>query len=359
MPRVLKEKIQYIDIATLLNSRYPFEIFMGGRGVGKTYSALRYAINQSRDNGRKFLFSRRQKTDLEELADNSIMKTELGNPFAYLNQDYGWKYGIKFISDKQAGIFWRDRTENDGFLYSDQIGYAAALTSFGRIKGAAYPDCDLWIIDEFVPEPHIPFIKSEGELMARAYETIARNRELKGIPPLKVIMLSNSENIYIPLLKTLGIVSDVEKMIRSGKEVRYWPSRGLSFHMLKTPDSLEKAREQTALSRLMKGTSYYDMAYGNQFSYNDFSGVKYQKIVGYRPFVAIDEAYIWKKKGSSEFYVSYASAVCEHFNEKIESDLLSFKRRAGIYLQEAYISGKILFESYALKRKILDIIFGK
>lgn len=351
--------IEYIDLPALYNPAYPFEIFMGGRGVGKTYSALRGAIKKAKENERKFLFSRRMKSDLEELADNTALKSQLGNPFSYLNEDYGWKYGIKFISDKQAGIFWRENTSDGGFIYGEQLGYATALTSFGRIKGAAYPDCDEWIIDEFVPEPHIPFIRGEGELMARAYETIARNRELKGLPPLKVIMLSNSENIYVPLLKTLGVVSDIEKMIRTGKDTRYWPDRGLAFHMLKTPENLKKAREKTALARLMKGTNYYDMAYENQFSYNDFSNVRYQKIVGFRPFIAIDDAYIWKKKGAAEFYVSYATGVCERYSEKVESDIMAFKRRAGIYLQEAYIAGKIFFESYALKMKILDIIFGK
>lgn len=352
-------KVDYIDLPSLYKKEYPFEIFMGGRGVGKTYSALRGAIIDAKKTDRKFLFSRRQKSDLEELADNTAMKTELGNPFAYLNQDYSYKYGIKFISDKQAGIFWREKTQGGGFIYGEQIGYAAALTSFGRIKGAAYPDCDLWLIDEFVPEPHIPFIRGEGELMPRAYETIARNREIIGLPPLKVVALSNSENIYVPLLKTLGIVADIEKMLRAGKTVRYWPERGLSFHMLKTPDSLKAARENTALARLMRGTNYYEMAYENKFAYNDFSGVKYQKIVGYRPFVAVDEAYIWKKKGANEFYVSYAIGMCERYTEEMDADVMAFKRRAGLYLQEAYIAGKIFFESYALKMKILDIIFGK
>ena len=59
MSRKRKEKIEYIDVWKFKSNKFPFQIFIGGRGTGKTYSALTGALGAGRppelDPGKRFI----------------------------------------------------------------------------------------------------------------------------------------------------------------------------------------------------------------------------------------------------------------------------------------------------------------
>lgn len=349
--------VEYFNIPDYMDYNYPFQIFIGGRTGGKTYSMLKWLILEAQKSGKPFIFSRRLKTDLEEMVDTKE-GYETGNVIKSLNDDMGWNYGIDFMTKKMAGIFHRETDEEDGSLKSvgAPIAYAIPMGSIARMKGIDMHECDDWLYDEFIPEPHIPKIRNEGEMIFRAYETVARNREIKGQKPIRFTMLANAEDIYHAIFQTLGVVADMEKLMRTGKEHKYYPDRGLAVHILKTPESLLKKKEGTALYRLTQGTKYYDMALNNQFAYNDFSDIKYMRLDGFRPVCSLDKAYIYEKKGERIYYVSYAPAKCESFNTKTQNNAMYFRRRIGVMLHDPYIEGRIFFESYDLKMHLLDNI---
>lgn len=353
-----ENNIEYLDIWPYRNDEYPFQIFIGGRDGGKTYSYLRGLLDKNDEDGIPFIFMRRLKTELDELCDDKKTKQEIGNVFAELNRDTGRNVGMRYMTDKTAGIYNRELKEDGTFAYiGSPRGYATSLGSVAKIKGIDWQACDDWFYDEFIPEPHVPRMKAEGRALVSAYDTICRNRELKGKKAIKLTMCANSTDIYNDVCKYLGIVSDLEKMQRQGKQHRYYKDRGLAVHLMQTPESLKNARANTALGRLMKGTDYYDMAFNNKFAYNDFSLVGYKKLNGWKPIAHLDDAYIYIKKGERLFHVSYAPAVCEGFTAKQEQDERLFRRRVGIMLQDPYMESRITFESYELKAFILEHIF--
>lgn len=352
---------EYINIADYLSDNYPFQIFVGGRGTGKTFSGECAGLNVDPNTGEdvaiheeRFIWMRRTAQELDLLMDTA--KGEGANPFKPINKLYNRNVGIRQIVKNLGGIYERESLDDGLYNYSGEpIGYAVALSTIAGIRGIDLSDCDLWIYDEFIPESHVKRMKNEGDALLNAYETINRNREFDNKKAVKLVMLANSNDIYNPIFQKLHIVDDCEKMLRSGKEHRYYPDRGLAIHILSSTQEFIEKKKNTALYRLTKGTDFSEMALSNKFAYNDFSLVAYRDLKGFRPIACLDDGYIYKNNGG-EWYVCYAPARCPHYKSSVKQDEISFRRDIGILLEPYFIKGKISFESYELKEKILTMI---
>jgi len=342
--------MEYINIWDYYDTRYPFQAFIGGRGTGKTYSALKGALNRSN----KFIYMRRTAQELDLMLDSD--KGEGANPFKPINADLNKEVGLSRIVKNLAGIFNRELVDDRLQAVGAPIGYGVALSTIASIRSLDFSDCDACIYDEFIPEKHIRRIKNEGSALLNAYETMNRNRELKGEPPMVMFLLANSNDIYNDVFIELGIVSDIEKMSRKGKADLYIEERGLAIHLLKSSEQFVEAKSKTALYKLTAGSTYADMALGNKFAYEDFSLIGRQSLAGFRPVCNIGKAFLYMKKGESFLYVSYAQAKTIKYNINNESDRMSFYDDYGRTLKKYYTNGCICFESYELKRIILDLI---
>lgn len=343
--------MEYCNIWDYKDSNYPFQLFLGGRGTGKTFSALSDPVLKNRP----FIYMRRTLDELDLLQDAN--GAEGANPFRPINEAYHRNIGFCKINKKISGIYNRVLDEEGKWKPEGQpIGWGVSLSTVSSIRGVDFSSAQDCIFDEFIPEKHVKRMKGECDALLNAYETINRNREFKGLPPMGLYCLSNASDIYNPVFVGLGIVSDVEKMIRRGQHDLYLKDRGLAVHLLAPSEEFLEAKSNTALAKLTRGSSFYKMAYENDFSYNDFSYVKQHTLTGYVPICGIDTCYIWRKKGSREYYVTYAPAKVPVFHSKIDSDVRRFHSEFGIKLYNPYVQGRISFESYELKAFLLDII---
>lgn len=343
--------MKYINIWDYKDPKYPFQIFLGGRGCGKTYGALSGAL----DLPDKFIFMRRTAQELDLMLD-SEKYGEGANPFKPINKDKNRDVGLSKIVKNMAGIYNREMVDGKLSPVGAPIGYGVALSTISSIRGMSFVDCSDCIYDEFVPEKHVRKIKNEGGALLNAYETICRNREFDGEDPLRLWMLANSNDIYNDVFIELGIVSDVEKMVRQGKNDRYFKDRGLAIHLIQNNEEFVDAKRETALYKLTAGSRFSEMALDNKFAYNDFSLIKHENLSGYRPLCHIGKAYIYAKKGDSYLYVSYAPAKCPAFDIETEQDRKSFYNEYGRRIHKFFIYSRIVFESYELKQTILDLI---
>lgn len=350
------KKIDYINTFDHADSKYPFQVFVGGRGTGKTYSTIKHFIDPKNPTDDKMLLMRRTGKELKTLVDRD--GNEIGNPFKTLNEDLGVNIGIKQVVEDLCGIYHREENPETGKLvhFGKPIGMACALTTIANVRGMDYSDITDIVWDEFIPEKHVKRMRGESDAFLNAYETINRNREFIGKPAVRAWLLANSNDIHNPMFQGLGLVAEAEKLVRSGKQHKYFKDRGLALHILDSPESFVEQKRQTALYKLTAGTQFSEMALDNSFAYNDFSLVGYKNIVGYIPVCSIGPAYLYKKKGDSEYYVSYASARCTHFNEKETQDCIRFKQQFGCALVPYFIEGRIFFESYELKEFLLDFV---
>lgn len=345
----------FINIFDYKDGAYPFQIFIGGRGTGKTYSALNGALDKDvvKDN---FIYMRRTGAELELLLDDE-KKGEGANPFKPINKDRKTNIGFRAINKNIAGIYQRSEDENGKLIHSGSpIGYGLALSTIASIRGLDFSDCSDWFYDEFIPERHVRKLREECEALLNAYETINRNREFFNAPPINLWLLANSNDIYNPIFVGLGIVADVERMLRKGKAHLYIKDRGLAIHILPPAKSFVDKKKQTALYKLTKGTRFYDMALENKFAYNDFSLIGYQNLKGYTPVCQVNDAFIYKKKGEPFIYVSYAPSKCPKYRTAERQDEIRFRQEQGVLIYPYFVSGRIMFESYALKEEVLNLI---
>ena len=321
----------YLDIAKILSYGLPFNFIVGGRATGKTYGALKYAY----ESHTRFILMRRTQaqTDL-------INKPEF-NPYKAINTDLCSDIQVKSISKYNSRIF---EPAEDG---EQLLGYTCALSTISNMRGFDASDCKLLIYDEFIPERHERPIKGEGAAFLNAYESINRNRELKGEPPLQVLGLANAFNIANPIFMELGLVGRCEKMKNSDQELFIDRERGILLVLLQH-SRISAAKADTALYRLSSG-SYSDMALSNDFIYNSTDNIKAQALKEYKLLCTVGEISIYRHKSKREYYVSEHRTGTAPQYKSDEVGIMRYRRKYGIVMAPAYVNNRVQFENILTK----------
>lgn len=226
----------YFDIKN--RSAMPFQVYIGGRGIGKSYSALRELATDTPED-EKWIYMRRTGKEIEACA------TEFGNPFKTINHDFGTVI-VPMPGGKGAAEYFYNQADEDNPIL---VGYGVALSTFAGLRSMDLSDVTITVFDEFIPERQVKRIKAEGDALLNFYETVNRNRELQGRPPMKLILLANAIDLANPILETLGIISELENMIAHGEHRRTIPGRGLYIERVGKV-GVTNAKQHTALYKL-------------------------------------------------------------------------------------------------------------
>ena len=321
----------YVNIEKILSYDLPFNFIVGGRGTGKTYGALKTAY----DSHKRFILMRRTQAQCD-----LINKPEF-NPFKVINADMHIDISVKAISKYNAKL--SVETEDTEQI----IGYTCALSTIANMRGFDASDVSLLIYDEFIPEKHERALKNEGSAFLNAYETINRNREIKGNDPLQVLCLANAFNIANPIFLELGLVGRCEKMRSNDQELFIDKERGILIVLLQH-SRISKAKADTALYKLSSG-SYADMALSNDFVYNNSDNIKSLSLKEYKLICTIGEISIYSHKSKREYYVSEHRTGTAPLYKSDEVNLKRYQKNHGLLLYRAYMHNRITFENMLTK----------
>lgn len=228
-----------------------------------------------------------------------------------------------------------------------------ALSTVAHIRGASYDDVQLIIFDEFIPEKHMRPIKEEAACLLNCYETINRNRELDGRPPVQLVGLANSNDAGNPIFTELGLISKVEAMKKKGQVYSLDYQRGIGIFMLDS-SRISKEKQQTALYKMTAGSDFEQMALANEF--DDFryqDNIKSMPLAEYKPICIAGELCFYKHKSKNEYYCSTTRAGSPDSYHATSKDLARWRRKYS-YLWAAYLRNIITFESATT-----EIIFNK
>lgn len=322
----------YLDVESIAGSAtYIFMVL--ARGTGKTFGTLKYAI----DSGQKFIYMRRTQTQAD------MIRTDEMSPFVSLYRELGEDYlfRLKSVAKNVTGIY---RVKGEEL---ELRGYIMALSTISNVRGFDTSDCSLLIYDEFIGEKHEKPIRNEGMAFMNALETVGRNRELKGLPPLKVICMANSNDLASPLFIELGLVRHAEKMIRKGIEAMKIPDRDIMLIIARhSPISAKKA--QTSLYRMAGDSAFSQMAIENSFSLEFTEMVESRSLKEYKPLVQVGEICIYQHKSRLLYYVT------DHISghpDRYGSSEIDIRRFANNYywLKISYFNRHIYFESFVLQ----------
>lgn len=321
----------YFDIKG--RSAMPFQVYIGGRGIGKSYSALReLAINMPPDE--KWIYMRRTGKEIEACS------TEFGNPFKTINQDFGTSI-VPESGGKGAAEFFYDKSDEDN---PKLVGYGVALSTFAGLRSMDLSDVTLTVFDEFIPERQVKRIKAEGEALLNFYETVNRNRELQGRPPMRLILLSNAIDLANPILETLGIISELENMITHGEHRRTIPTRELYIERVGKV-GVTNAKKHTALYKLANADFTNDTLNADFLS-ADLSTIKKNvNLRDYRPLFRFGDYVVFQSQQG--FHVAKSDiTVAKTFPESAGIKVRTFFAPS-YRVARAY--GNITFEDYTIQ----------
>lgn len=315
----------------------PFTFVIGGRGIGKTYSAIEKGVLEYEN---AFLYLRNTKEQLQESCG------AFGNPFKKWAADHN--QDIRLERERNHAVIRKYITEGNKTSFQE-IGAGANLSTFENLRGVDLSNIGYILHDEFIENRTLSFDQFQSFL--HMYETVNRNRELEGRPPVICLLLSNAQRLGNPILRGFNLIPIIEGMQKSGQ--RSYASGNIRIELPFSDVSEEKRK--TALYQATAGTSFESEALDNNFINDSFSGVKKVNINEYTPLFSIDGIYIYKHK-SDIFYYACSIPAKNVIHYRSVDNYVVFYRLYGLQLKLAYGSNKMYFEDYSTKIDLLNLL---
>lgn len=339
----------YVDIDRIINLNYPFIFVLGGRGTGKTYGACKYLLEHPE---KKFMYLRRIQQEADAIGNPEF------SPFQPVIADHPDLQPITLApipGVKNIRGVYHGSLNDSGVLTpeGETIGYVGALNTISSIRGFSGEQIELVLYDEFIPEKNARAIKAEGDAFLNCYETINRNRELKGKPPLKIVSLTNANKLSSPIFVALGITEQVDSMTRRGKECCFLDNRGIALIKLRDSPISEK-KANTALYRAAASEDFRRMALENDFDTSTYMYVHPEPLEEYRIIAQFEDIYIYRHKSKTWYY------ICRHCSghpkRVYKDEMFSRKsmRKDLALMFDAWLKGNISFQDYYCKMILTD-----
>ena len=326
----------WVNPSPLLDCDSTFIFGYGARGIGKTYGCLSELRKRALEGWGKFILLRRQQTQADFVGKQEF------SPFKPIDTDNGFFTEVKRL-DKFTSAFYVDDTV---------IGYIMALSTVTNIRGFDGSDVNCIFYDEFIPEKHARPIKNESDALWNCYETINRNRELFGKPALKLIGMSNANDISNEIFLSLGVVDKIDRMKHKGQNVYLNREKSLAIVDYQGA-KISDLKKQTALYKLTQDSDFEKMAIENEFM-NEFSS-EYRSVplVECSPLVNVGEICIYTHKSNGKFYISMhrTGSPAEFGSGNTERERF---KNSYFFLWQAYLTRRIIFES-----RLCEILFRK
>jgi hypothetical protein len=182
------------------------------------------------------------------------------------------------------------------------------------------------------------------------YETVNRNRELEGLPPVKCVLLSNAQRLGNPILRGFNLIPVIENMQKTGQ--KSYADGAIRIELPFSEVSEEK--RQTALYNATKGSEFASEALDNNFINDSFTGVKKVNIQEYNPVVCVDDIYIYRHKSEAVYYACSIPAQVKKYRSR--DNYIVFYRLYGLRLKLAYGTDQLYFSDYSTKVDLLNLL---
>lgn len=344
----------------IMSLPYPLIFVIGGRGTGKTYGAVKEILDLPPDE--KFFFLRRTQDEADTISYTDF------SPFQPVINDNPDKYRQVVVQKiphvKNISGVWYGELNDESVLVptGDAIGYIGALSTIHKIRGFNMESVTMGVFDEFIPEKHVSSFRggggSEGDALLNAIETIARNRELLGKKPFKMVCLSNANSIASPVFQSLGIIDTVNKMAMKGKQECILPERGIAVFIFRD-SPISAAKQNTSLYKAAQDGDFATMALKNDFEASTYLYIQQQPLQEYRIIANwADDVYIYRHKNSfpTKYYVTrHKSGTPKRNYHDDEMSKKRFKRNEQVFLN-AWLAGNVSFSDYYCKYVLTNIL---
>ena len=328
-------------------------IMIGPRNAGKTFGAL---LHYTRANA-PFVFLRTTKAQID------LVFSEELSPFIKINRFDNKRFcPEKIPKSGLIGIYddfiidEKGRQEATGSLRA----YAFALSQVGATRGFNLDNVDVLLYDEFVAHPGE--IIQGKDLQFRKYAdivfTINRTREEEGRKAIKQWLFGNSDDLSNNIIVELNLVSYFIRMKQAGENYLKIPERDISLFLLDDSPKAAELAEKSTLSKIFAGSSYIDMAFRNEFIYDDFSDCFPIDIHPYTPVFIYGKICVYRHKRKQLYYVREIKpdavfAGVLRYDTDDRGTINAREDHAGIYF--CWLAGVVQFDAYDTKLIFLKL----
>lgn len=331
----------YSDVYGIVKrNKYPFNFFIGGRGIGKTYSCLLGALRDRKP----IIYFRTNDSTIQTVA------VEEFNPYKDINMNEGTDIHMQ----ANKGGYVIQNKEDD-----ELIGYAFAVSTFYKMRGTKFPEVKVIVYDEFLEDSGNQRLKFASDKFFHAYETINRNRELSEPPqpPVQAIFIANSFSMDNDILRQLNLIVPIQQLREQEgrrKKVYTDDERGIYLELM-VNQKIADLKSKTALYKLTKGTTFHEMALANNFTQDDFFNVKQVNFNELIPLCSVGRVTYYRHKSRDLIYASSRHAQCERYDKQ---NYRVFLKDYRYYLLKYHDSGLILYQNYDIKLLSNDYLGG-
>lgn len=237
----------YYNYTKLFSFNGTYNFLVGGRGLGKTYGAVKKGIKDYIRHGHEFVYLRRYKSELvaAKMSFFIAVQSEFPDHDFRVNGNKGQIAHKSTRGDKRE---WHD------------ICYFVALSTAQSQKSVNYTNVRLIIFDEFILETsNQNYLREEATVFNNFYSTVDRWQD-----KTRVLFLANSVSIANPYFLEYDIVPDKED---NGEFI----TRANGFIVCHFPNAKEfqESVYATQFGQFIQQTDYAKYSVGNEFADNN------------------------------------------------------------------------------------------
>lgn len=317
------------------------------RGPGKTYSNLWASYYL----GIKNMYIKRTNKDVKFICQSN--EDAEYNPFNPICRDKGIMVRPKLITDTTGGFYHAKANGDTGEIepYGAPFMRIQSLNDIKSVKGFDASSYDWITLDEFIPQAGEIVKRQEGEMILDLYMTAQRDRLERGLPPQKLILFANAEEISTPITRELEIIDDMAELQFSGQTHKYLPNRDIMLHHITTEEYPMKKTRSVGIYKGMSGTAWGRKAFDGDFSKNDFTNVATLSLKHYKACVRFMYRkkfwYIYRKE--NRFYICDSHNRTDRtYNLERDNEQKAFYFDWVIDLQRALIDDLVRFKTYSI-----------
>lgn len=199
-------KSEYYNLNPIREMKCQYNMVMGERSNGKTYSVLELILKNWWESGKQGAYIRRWKEDYRGKRATQLFAGHYSSDNQFISELTGGEWdSVKYYSGKWF-LAKQDEALDRTISQEEPFCYAFSLSDMEHDKGTSYPDVTTIVFDEFLTRTY--YLPDEFVLFMNVLSTIIRRRN-----DVTIYMLANTVNKYAPYFKEMGLkhISEMEQ----------------------------------------------------------------------------------------------------------------------------------------------------
>ena len=189
-------KNKYYSLNEILSKNADYNLIVGERSNGKTYSALKYCLSQYIKTGAEMAYIRRWRDDIIGKRAETVFNALIENGEVEKLTD--GNYTTIIFSRGKYYLANYDAENKKMIADKKPFCYNFCLSDVEHDKSTSYPNINNIIFDEFITRRY--YLPDEFVLFMNVLSTIIRDRN-----GVKIFMLGNTVNKYCPYFDEMGL----------------------------------------------------------------------------------------------------------------------------------------------------------